>query len=50
MSCKIKCQNHDLTLIIPQDDVEHARLISDVSQLLSHIQNNPNCVFEEIQQ
>lgn len=48
MSMKIKCNNHDLLLVIPQNDEEHVQLISQVTDLLTHLKNNPECKFREV--
>ncbi len=48
MSKKIKCNNHDLLLVIPQNDEEHVQLISQVTDLLAHLKDNPECKFKEI--
>jgi len=49
MSRKIKCNNHELVLLIPVTDDEHLELISQITKLLSHIQEFPSCVFSEVE-
>jgi len=48
MAKKISCNNHDLLLVIPQNDEEHVQLISQVTDLLAHLKNNPQCRFREV--
>ena len=48
MSQKVRCNNHELFLIIPQNDQEHMELISHVTQLLEHLRMNPECKFREV--
>ena len=47
VSLKVKCCNHDLFLAIPQNEKEHVELISQVTLLLEHLKENPDCIFKE---
>ena len=48
MGLKVKCNNHDMFLVIPQNEQEHVELISQVTQLLDHLKENPECIFKEM--
>ena len=49
MSLKVKCVNHDLDLVIPQSEQEHIELVSQVTLLLDHLKENPECKFKEME-
>ena len=49
MSYKIKCNEHKLVLLIPENDLENAELVSQVTKLFSHLSQFPNCKFEAVQ-
>lgn len=49
MSLRVQCNNHDLSLIIPQTEQEHIELISQVTLLLDHLKENPECRFKEME-
>jgi hypothetical protein len=48
MGKKIKCKNHNITLTIPQNDIEHTSLVQQVTLLLEHLEEFPLCTFEEM--
>jgi len=48
LSLKIKCNNHELVLLLPENDLEYVELVSQISELFLHIKDNPTCKFEEL--
>lgn len=48
MSLKVRCNNHNLSLVIPQTEQEHVELVSQVTLLLDHLKENPDCRFKEM--
>ena len=46
---KVKCIAHNLVLLLPETDSEHVELVTQVTKLLQHLNENPSCKFQEIQ-
>ena len=50
MCQEVECKKHNIRLRLPQSDNEYTELSDDVSQLVSHLSDNPNCHFEMVSQ
>jgi len=49
MSLKVKCKVHqELVILLPENDSEHIELVSQVTKLFTHLQDNPKCNFKEV--
>jgi len=44
MTMKVICK-HNLVLVLPVEQFEHTTLVSQVSELLKHLEQFPDCKF-----
>ncbi|WP_182127731.1 hypothetical protein [Nitrosopumilus sp. b3] len=48
MSKSIRCKKHKIEIQFPTEDSEFTRLAAEVSELIKHIERNPECRFFEV--